>query len=152
MSQALVKSTAAADAAALDRGDHRHARLVEAAEGVLQGVDMLAEALAGDVAIGLAAALADVGEHLQVHAGGEVLAGGGDDDAAGAGVVVDVPYDRRQLRPERLVHGVHRFGAFQLDVGDAVLDGDVEAGPGGGRGGVGVHGFSPRGYSHIVVR
>ena len=40
---------AAADAAALDRGDHRHARLVEAGEAVLQAQHELAERLGGDV-------------------------------------------------------------------------------------------------------
>ena len=73
---------------------------------VLQAEHQVAEGLVGDVRVLLAGRQrAVLGEHLQVHAGREVLAGGRDDDHAGPGVVVDVAHDRRQRVPERAVHG-----------------------------------------------
>ena len=94
-------STRAADAAALDRGEHRHARLLERGEAVLQAqghqcADALAAADLGSRPAPASSAPPPVNTD-EVHAGGEVLAGRGDDDRAGAPVVVDVAHDRGQL-------------------------------------------------------
>ena len=93
--------------------------------------------------IALAAGAGSCAKHRQIHARAEVLAGGGDDNATRAGVVIDVADDRRQLIPERWDHGVEAVGALELHMGDLIGDGHGEAGPiraGGVDGGGGVHG------------
>ena len=134
MSQADGHVHGAADAAALDRRQHRHAGLIEAGERVLQVADMFAQGFAANGVIhgGGRDHAGAVGEDGEVHAGREMLAGRGDDDAAGARVVVDVGNDGRQLVPEGAVHGVEFVGPVQLDVRDMIGDLDIEAGGGSG--------------------
>src|SRR5690348_1488308 len=84
------------------------------------GAEMRVNLLAGD-AVGS-------GEDGEVHAGGEMLAGGGDDDHARLRVAVDVVDDPGEVDPLLRREGVEFGPATHDDVGDLVLDRNIEAG------------------------
>lgn len=87
----------------------------------------MTEGFVGDVRVLLRGRERTVlGKHLQIHAGGEMLAGGRDHDDAGPRVIVDVADDGRQRAPELPVHGVELLRPIELQVRYAVPDGNVE--------------------------
>ena len=67
------------------------------------------------------------GEHRQVHTRAEVLAGRRHHDRPGRSAGVELTHDRGQLGPEGRGHRVQLLGPLQLEIGDLVGDGDVEA-------------------------
>src|SRR5690606_35393881 len=92
---------AGANAAALHSGDQRNARLVETGEGFLQRGEVVPEFFRAQVRVGSDASNAvGPGEDGEIHPGGEMLAGGGDDDDARHGVAVDVLDDPGQVDPD----------------------------------------------------
>ena len=155
---------AGAQRAALDRRQHRLPGVVEAGEGFLQQVQVVAEGLGVDVGVLIARhdRVARFGENRQIHAGGEMLARAGDHDYARCSAVRD-RFDRcGELDPEGLVHRVALFRAVEDDVRDLVGDRDgdgLEVGQGRKRrrggliGGCGRHGVSsfacPGGWSMV---
>src|SRR5262245_58503196 len=68
------------------------------------------------------------GEDGEVHARGEMLAGGGDDDDARLRVAVDVVDDPGEVDPGLRSEGVEFGATAHDDVGDPVLDRHIEAG------------------------
>jgi hypothetical protein len=122
-----------ADAAALDGDEHRHTCLLESRRGPLQRLDGAARAGLPAAELGVGVGLA-AGEHRQVHAGAEVLAGAGDHDRPGGGLVADAGDDLGQLGPELGDHRVELVRSRQPHMGDVVGDLDVEAAPGLGYG------------------
>src|SRR5690606_27857466 len=115
----------AADAVALDGGQHRLAAPVDGVEGGLQGEDLAADVLglATDVA---AAVVSRPGQHLQVDPGGEVLAGPADDHHANFAGLVDPFEDVHDLRPEIGVHGVDLLRTVDHHLGDLIGHFDAE--------------------------
>jgi hypothetical protein len=115
-----------ADAAALDGGDDRKARLlddVEAAHQLAQAVlEGQPRAAAAHVQHRHAA-----GEDVQRHAGAEMLAGRRDHQRPRAAFGVELQHGVAQRREERRVHRVQPLGAVELQVRHAVvgqLDGE----------------------------
>ena len=109
----------AANAAALNGGNHRDAQCLKLGEGGLhvgQQVKNRRAAFGALVVHGNAAA-----KGLQRHAGAEVFAGAGDDQHARIGGLVDVRQHLVQLAPEGRVHGVERLGPIEHQVGDVVV-------------------------------
>ena len=119
----------AADAAALNGRDHRHAQVFQLGE---RGLHVGQHVKDGGAAFGaLVVHLNGAGKGLQRHTGAEVLAGAADDQRARRAVGVHLGQHRIQLAPERGVHGVHRLGLVEHQVGNVVGFGEGEAGEGG---------------------
>ena len=122
----------AANAAPLDCHQNRNTRAVDDVEGILDVEDATAHiraqaaAFLGRTCSGVLGGTA-AGEGREVHAGGEMLASGGDQDDACLRVIVDIPHDLGQLTPEFRHHGVEFVAALELDMRDVVGDLDVEA-------------------------
>ena len=67
------------------------------------------------------------GEDGKIHAGGEMLAGGRNDDDAGQSAGVNLLDDFGQLAPKGPVHTVELVRPVEAEVGDVVLDLDGKA-------------------------
>src|SRR5690606_37703526 len=65
-------------------------------------------------------------EHAQIHACGKVLSSRGDHNHPGIGIGFNVLNAARQLQPESLVHGIQRFRATELNMGDVVFYFNIE--------------------------
>lgn len=93
----------------------------------MQGQDEMAKGLVGNVRVRLRGRQGAVlREHLQVHARGEMLAGRRNHDDPRTRIVVDVAHDGRQRTPELAIHGVESVRPVELQMRDAVGDGDIE--------------------------
>ncbi len=110
----------AADAATLDRHDHRNAQLLQFGEG---GLDVQ------QVAVNCRAAFGGFFIHhslaaksLQGHAGAEMFAGARYEQHACIAGLVDPGQGRIQLAPEQGVHGVERLGPVEHQVRDVRVE------------------------------
>lgn len=101
----------AADAAAVDGGDHRYPQFVQAAEGGLHAGQQVAD---GGAALGAGVIQGDgPAKGLQCHAGAEMLAGAADHQGARLAAAVQLLQQLIELAPEGRVHGVEALGPVQ---------------------------------------
>ncbi len=117
---------AAAERAAVDRGDDRQAERLQGAQGALDPHRLLED--------GGGVLRAGGGEHPQVAAGEEGLLGGGDHHSAqpAGGAEAGQPGDDGlEVGGERLVHGVDGLGGVVEDEGDHAVLGLLPADGGG---------------------
>ncbi len=109
---------AAPDASALNGGQNGHANRLQAVEHVLHPVDVAPPRLAGASAVQISPGGAR--EDGEIHAGAEMLAGGGENERTHVAPGIQLVQSDGQLLPEGERHAVVLVGLVELDPADPV--------------------------------